>query len=504
VTASQVKAVLQEAESFSPEPPRPLRRKLPNPEPFPAEALGEYLGPAAEGIYERVRAPLAICGQSVLAAATLATQGHADVELPTGQSRPISDYFITIASSGERKTSADSEALWPIGRHEDNLRVCYEAELPGYQNDRDAWAKQREQVLSSKREYPDKQAKRAALDLLGPAPTPPLNPMMVCPEPTFEGLERLFPTGQPSMGVFSGEGGQFVGGHGMRDEGKLRTAAALSAMWDGTPIRRVRAGDGAVMLPGRRLAVHLMLQPDVANILLGDRLLADQGLLSRLLISAPLTAAGTRLWRDPPPEADSAIRRYGGRLLTILETPLPLTTGKANELQPPLMMLSPAARNTWIGFSDHVEKAMRPGGPLDPIRGLANKLPEHAARLAAVLAVVRQIDGREITAEAMDAGIELSQHYAAEALRLADGAAVRPEIMRAERLLKWLLDGWAEEVVSAPDIYQLGPNTIRDKAAAAQAIRVLEDHGWLSRVEDGAVVRGTRRREAWRIWRSPA
>ncbi len=30
----------------------------------------------------------------------------------------------------------------------------------------------------------------------------------------------------------------------MSDEAKLRTAAGLSAAWDGEPIRRVRAGDG--------------------------------------------------------------------------------------------------------------------------------------------------------------------------------------------------------------------------------------------------------------------
>ncbi|MET0527707.1 MAG: DUF3987 domain-containing protein, partial [Microvirga sp.] len=43
----------------------------------------------------------------------------------------------------------------------------------------------------------------------------------------------------------------------------------------------------ATLLPGRRLSLHLMVQPDVANLLLCDRLLADQGLLSRLLVTAP-------------------------------------------------------------------------------------------------------------------------------------------------------------------------------------------------------------------------
>ena len=57
--------------------------------------------------------------------------------------------------------------------------------------------------------------------------------MLTCPEPTFEGLTRLLAGGQPSMGIFSGEGGQFLGGHGMNQDNKLKTAAAMSGLWDG-------------------------------------------------------------------------------------------------------------------------------------------------------------------------------------------------------------------------------------------------------------------------------
>ena len=37
------------------------------------------------------------------------------------------------------------------------------------------------------------------------------------------------------------EGGQFIGGHGMSEENKLRTASGLSDLWDGNAIRRVEA-----------------------------------------------------------------------------------------------------------------------------------------------------------------------------------------------------------------------------------------------------------------------
>src|SRR5690348_4648061 len=100
------------------EPPRPLMRELPPADPFPIVALGAVLAAAAEAIHDRVQAPLAMCGQSVLAAATLAVQGHTDVELPTGQKRPLTNFYLTIAATGERKTAVDTEALWPIRKRE--------------------------------------------------------------------------------------------------------------------------------------------------------------------------------------------------------------------------------------------------------------------------------------------------------------------------------------------------------------------------------------------------
>ena len=480
------------------EPPRPLRRDPGAPDPFPIEALGEVLGAAAKAINDKVQAPIAICAQSVLAAATLVVQARADIQLPTGQPRPLSGYFLTVAGSGERKTSADREALWPILHHERRLREQYEAELPGYLNAHEAWEKQRLQILNNKKRYPDPASKRAALDELGPAPVSPLHPMLVCPEPTFEGLERLFAVGQPSMGVFSGEGGQFVGGHGMQRETKLRTAAALSGLWDGDAIRRVRALDGATLLPGRRLSVHLMVQPDVATLLLCDRLLADQGLLSRLLVTAPPSAAGTRFWREAPGEADAAIRRYGARLLGILEEPRTLAPGKLNELDLPALVFDDAARRTWTAFCDHIERELGPGGSLEPVRGFANKVPEHAARVASVLAIVADLQCAEINVSAIDAGIELAQHYAMEALRLFDTSSARPEILCAEQLLTWLQNR-PEDLISLPDVYQRGPNAFREAKTAREAIHLLEDHGWLEPVEGGAVINGTPRRDVWRL-----
>jgi hypothetical protein len=81
----------------------------------------------------------------------------------------------------------------------------------------------------------------------------------------------------------------------------------------------VRATDGVTILPGRRVAMHLMAQPDVASIWMGDRMLIEQGLMSRVLATAPDPASGTRMWRDPSPDSATVVERFGACVLEILE-----------------------------------------------------------------------------------------------------------------------------------------------------------------------------------------
>lgn len=88
------------------------------------------------------------------------------------------------------------------------------------------------------------------------------------------------------------------------------------------------------------------------------------------------------------------------------------------------MILSASACHLWREFDRLKEGAIRAGGEYDAIRPLANKLPEHAARLAAKLTLVRDLDAGEVTAAEMAAGIILAQHYAAEALRLHSGSRI--------------------------------------------------------------------------------
>jgi hypothetical protein len=184
------------------EAPRPLQRVLSKPEPFPLDALGA-LGAPALRLHAVIKAPLAICGQSVLAATTLAVQAYRDA-VNDGRVIPLSQYFLTIAESGERKSAVDTEALRAHKAHEKRLHEQYEPLLLDYENDLAAFKKSRDEALKRAKTRADR---KKALDDLGPPPTAPLHPMFVCEEPSYPGLIKQYLRGRPSLGLFADEGG---------------------------------------------------------------------------------------------------------------------------------------------------------------------------------------------------------------------------------------------------------------------------------------------------------
>ena len=500
MTEQAIKNVFDQAEEFTPtdlqEAPRPLRRPLQPAQDYPVELLGKGMARVAQAIRNKIQSPAAICAQSVLATVNLAIQGHADVVLHTGQSRPSSCYLLTVADSGERKTSSDTEAMMGIDEYEQALRLQYDKELAEYANDHAAWERQRFQILNDQKKYPTQASKKASLDELGDAPPAPLFPAINCPEPTFEGLCKVLAIGQPSMGLFSNEGGQFVGGYGMKEDNRLKTASGMSDMWDGKAIKRVRSGDGALILPGRRLCLHLMVQPMVFSQFYADRLLESQGILA-----APDSVAGTRMFRAATAEDERVLHDFTSRILAILQTPLPLAGSKRNEMSPRRLKLSNKARELLIQYSDSVEKRLAEGQQYYPIKSLANKLAEHAARLAATKALFVDLQVQEVDGATMSEAIGLAEFYAKEALRLRGGICSNPTLLLAEKTLMWMHTKLDEPLVSLPDIYQFGPHGVEDKATATKVVEMLRDHGWLVPVPGGATVKGQKRRDVWRIIR---
>ena len=473
--------------------PLPLAPPIPAARAYPISALGSILQGAAESIAAKCQCAPALAAQSVLAVAALAAQRLADVRLPFGQTRPLSLYCVTIAASGDRKSTADTEALAPVRMHEKNLKADYATAHEIWRIAYAAWAAQHRKIENDK--ALDLSKRVIELEALGRAPIEPIRPLLTAPEPTVEALAKHWPALPGALGLFSAEGGQMTGGHGFGPEHRLKTAAALSSLWDGAGIRRLRAGDGITDLPGRRLALHLMVQPDAAATFLSDPILRDQGLLSRLLVAAPETLAGTRTWREPAAGLDAAMRRYVAVILDLLELPAPAANEAGNELSPRALDLSPGAKSAWIAFYDGIEAAMAADGPLEGLRDVAGKAAENAARIAGVLSVIESHDTTIIEPAAMANACELMAWYVGEALRLS-GQHRHPAALRNAVKLRdwWRARGGGE--ISLRDIMRTGPNAVRGKAEAEAALAKLDEHGWLVKRGEGRGARWTLASEA--------
>jgi hypothetical protein len=478
-------------------PPVPL---LPDdtPEDFPIDALGSLLGGAARAIHAAVQAPLAMCGNSVLAAASLATQGQADFELQGLGRRPVSDFFLTVGLTGERKSAVDRWTLRAVWKYQSKMRALAVEQEKAYKRELAAYRfllKEKQRELRGA----DADTVAEALAALGDAPEGPVYPVLIISDFTLEGLQSTLKYGWPSVSVATDEGGTITGGHAMLPENLLKTLAGMSSLWDGKPLAIVRKGDGNTVLEGRRVSLHLMMQPCVATLLLDDAIAGGQGFLTRCLTVWPRSTAGTRLFKPIDLDNDICLRRYENRITELLETPLPLKGEDAKvgspgrlrtgELIPMRSHIRGAALDVWCEFHDEIERQLP--NEYDTVRGLAAKTAEHAARLAAILYVIEgePAPGNDIPACFVRRGCVLARFYLHEAMRIKGMGRDIVERERADRLINWLRPWLAKEqrhTFTNRDLQRSGPNEMRhNPTARTEALKLLEEHGHIASVEGG-------------------
>lgn len=87
-------------------PPLPLTAKIER-EPYPLDALPETVRAAVEEVGAFIKAPLPLVASSALAALSLAIQSHVDVKRAEKLQGPVGLFLLTIADSGERKSTCD-------------------------------------------------------------------------------------------------------------------------------------------------------------------------------------------------------------------------------------------------------------------------------------------------------------------------------------------------------------------------------------------------------------
>lgn len=483
------------AEGSSPLP-TPLFADRRRPEPPPLAALGP-LEAAARAIVELTQAPDAIALQSILAVASVAAQPFANVEL-LRKSAPISLFFLTVAASGERKSTCDALACQSLVEVERERMPAYlDAVLrlrTKQTGGRDAWTEDG-QVLEAAPFYSSSENRAG----------PPLHPGIRVSDATTEGIFAQLEIGIPSIAMMSDEGGVVLGGHSMKRENKLRTSACLSKLWDGAPLDRRRASAPPSILYGRRASMHLMVQPGMAETFVGDPSIVDQGLFSRTLIAWPESTIGSRFLRGDEEVklagAQAYIDAFNARIATMLRSRFSTEPGAPQELQPRLVRLSPDARHMLVDFYNRVEAAQVAGGAFAGISGFASKAIEQTCRIAAVQTLYGNLDTEAVDVETAARAVVLMEWYLSEMSRIFDGARVSEELHDAERLRTWLTERHPDDLIDLRTAMRNGPSRLRNSAKMRRLFAILVENGWLLPAGPGARMNGRASRAAFRIVR---
>ena len=270
----------------------------------------------------------------------------------------------------------------------------------------------------------------------------------------------------------------------MKEENIRNTAGLYNQLWDGDPVRRLRASDGLTDLEGRRVTIHLLVQPEVASKFLGNPILQGVGFLSRILVSFPQSMRGTRFWRQPLFADEMAIKAFADEIYQVLAKTPQMRKGKRNELAPRVVQITDAATERWGEFYNRVEALCAPGERLHNLYGFAEKAGEQTCRIAALLALSDDSDVAAVGPDTMARAIILMDWYIGEAVRLHTGVYYGndPDLPLAEELRHYLSNLQGEDAntgVTRLHVMRNGPTKIRLKKHLDKAITILRDHGWL-------------------------
>jgi len=456
------------------------------PEPYPFDALPDTIRLATEEVLGFVKAPVPLVVSAALSALSMAVQSHADVERAVKLSGPSSTFMLTIADSGERKSTCDNFFTSAIRDYEATQAEAAKPEIKRYEAESTAWNAKYNGVIDSIRSATKagkstEEHEANLLHLKHNEPEPPRIPRIIYGDATPAALKYNLAKGWPSGAIVSSEAGIVFGGHGMKKDSAMENLATLNQLWDGTDQQTERRATESYIVKGARFTMSLMVQETTLRAFFKQDggLARGTGFLARFLMAWPESTQGFRPFTEPP-ESWPNLAAFNHRITTILNQPAPITEDGA--LKPAMLTLSPGAKTAWVEFHDAIESLLANGGELFDVRDVASKTADNAARMACQFHVFSG-DGGAISLAAFESASRITAWHLGEARRFFGGLALPQNLADAARLDSWMIDYCEEkqtDTVSVRTLQQYSP--LRSKPtlyAALEELQGLERCHWV-------------------------
>jgi hypothetical protein len=202
----------------------------------------------------------------------------------------------------------------------------------------------------------------------------------------------------------------------------------------------------------------------------------ERGVLARFLLSLPPDMVGSRQI-TPDLVPDDVMRGY-------TETVKSLIIGMAGWTDPAVLMLTPAALKLHTEWRAEIEPRLKHGtGDLDALRDWASKLPGATARFAGLLHLAenpKMGTKTPVSEDTMQRAIILARYWAEHAMAAFGAMRAHPAIEDARAVLEWIGD---RKSFTQRDVHRGMHRRFETAPEAATALGVLEDHGYIRRVD---------------------
>jgi len=451
---------------------------------FPRFVPCSLLAAAVNEAEKNVQAPRALIFSGALTAISLACQGLIDVCKPTGQCVPTSLMLLSIAGSGERKSTAENVFLGPIREFQCLEYKKYQEAIVEWNVQLEVWKEKRKVALKKISKRADKGINCSEEVSLFSAlekskPVRPRQYKMVYDDATPEALFFGLHNNLPSAGLVSSEGAGILNG------GALNDLSKQNSLWSGDSITVDRVSVESYQVSDSRLTVSVMLQESAFKEYMGRRgeKSRGSGLWARFLVCHPESTQGTRIIGDDTlswercNDFSSRIRELLALNRALLDSP------KKERLT---VHFSQEAKERWRDVFNEIETGIVEGGRFEGASDHASKLADNIARVAALLHFFEGGQGG-ISCGELDFAVDLCCWYSDQFFQIF----VPPpqENIDADDLLEWLCSYFGKRYgeIRKNKILQYGPGKLRNKLRLERALDVLKERRLIDTVRHKGV-----------------
>jgi replicative DNA helicase len=452
---------------------------------FPVEVLPGWLGEYVAAVATATQTPPDLAGMLALAVLATVAAGAVDVEPRPGWREPLCLFVAVGMDAGSRKSSVFTALTRPVADFERDQAA---AALPGITETAtlrriaDQAAVTAEAAAGKAPASQQEEARAEAIARAveaGNLVVPPM-PRWLVDDATPEALAGLLAV-YGRIALLSPEGDVFDQMAGRYNQAAGPNLGVYLKGHAGDLLKVDRRGRPPEYVERPCLTIGLAVQPEVLRGLAGRPGFGGRGLLARFLYSLPESLVGRRQ-AGAPPVPPAVADRYT-RELQALAASLAVPAGDDG---PALLVLDQAAGELLLAFERDLEPRLAAGtGDLAHLAGWAAKLAGATCRLAGLLHLAGHLrDGwaQPIGADTFAGATRLAGYLVDHALAVFDLMGADPRVDDARWLLDWI-NRTGQAQFSRRDAHQAARGRFRKAADLEPALALLEEHGWLRRVD---------------------